>query len=268
VRALFLFVFPVTVVLVGSCGARTDLLVPYCHEGDTRPCHGVCGDGTETCVRGAWTGCTAKGPLEPPQKVTVAGTIRDFHSSHPDFEKAIGDDRGLVQMALGADGTPVFAPSGPTTTVSGKTTFDQWFHDVPGTNMKGSVSLELDRKSMKPLQYGFDAAEYFPIDGMLFGNEGFAHDYHFTIAFRTNVHYGGGETLVFKGDDDLFVFVDQKLALDLGGVHQAETGSVTLDALSLEKGKDYGLDVFFCERHTVDSSLRIETTNASFVMCP
>jgi fibro-slime domain-containing protein len=263
VRAFFLLV-----VVVASCGARTDLLVPSCVEGETRPCHGVCRDGVETCTRGAFTGCTAKGPLEPPQTVTITGTIRDFHSSHPDFEKAIGDDRGLVQAMLGADGAPVFAPSGPTPTVSGKATFDQWFHDVAGTNMKGSVSLALDRKSTKPLQYGFDAAEYFPIDGKLFGNEGFPHDYHFTIAFHTNVHYSGGEALVFKGDDDLFVFVDRKLALDLGGVHPAETGTVALDALSLDKEKDYPLDVFFCERHTVDSSLRIETTNASFITCP
>lgn len=121
--------------------------------------------------------------------MSIAGVVRDFHSSHPDFEKAVGDDRSLVQSILGMDGTPIFAPIGATPTVSGPSSFAQWFHDVATVNMKGSVSLDLDRKSLSPLKYGFDAAEYFPIDDKLFGNEGFRHDYHFTIEFHTSLRY-------------------------------------------------------------------------------
>lgn len=205
--------------------------------------------------------------MEPPPTIMLSGAVRDFSASHPDFEHGIGDDRGFVGATLGKDNTPVFVASGATATVSGKASFDQWFHDVTGVNMRGPISLELKRKSLDPLLYTFDDSAYFPIDGMLLGNEGRVHDFHFTIEFHTEFVYGGGETLFFKGDDDLFVFVNKQLALDLGGVHMAENGTIALDSLGLERTKSYPLDVFFAERHTVQSSLRVET-NIRFVKCP
>src|SRR4029079_11455186 len=46
--------------------------------------------------------------------------LRDFRADQPDFEDALGDDRGLVQAQLGVDGKPVYAPGGPTPTGSGQ----------------------------------------------------------------------------------------------------------------------------------------------------
>ena len=41
---------------------------------------------------------------------------------------------------------------------------------------------------------------------------------------------GTSPTLDFTGDDDGWVFVNGKLAVDIGGVHPPKSGSVTLDA--------------------------------------
>jgi fibro-slime domain-containing protein len=74
---------------------------------------------------------------------------------------------------------------------------------------------------------------FFPLDGNTAGwgiTPGQAHDYGFTSVVRTWFEYNGTANLTFFGDDDVWVFVNKKLAVDLGGTHQQATGSVTLDA--------------------------------------
>lgn len=70
----------------------------------------------------------------------------------------------------------------------------------------------------------------------------------------------GLEVFTFTGDDDLWVFIDDTLAIDLGGVHGAMTQSVGLDTLGLTVGNTYDFDLFFAERHTVASNFRIDTS--------
>jgi len=58
-------------------------------------------------------------------------------------------------------------------------------------------------------------------------NEGRNHNFHFTFELHTEFIYKGGEVFTFVGDDDVFTFINKKLAIDLGGVHGAETMSAT-----------------------------------------
>jgi fibro-slime domain-containing protein len=60
------------------------------------------------------------------------------------------------------------------------------------------------------------------------------------------------------------VFINNKLAIDLGGIHAQESQTVKLDAqastLGITKGNVYPLAVFNAERHVVQSNFRIDTT--------
>lgn len=241
-----------------------------CDRGEVQPCESVCGAGVQLCEGGQWGRCSAS----PPEDVVpLQATIRDFRALHPDFEsETIGLDLGIVEEALGPDGKPVYAGDPTTETTTGEENFDQWFRDVPGVNESVPFTIDLVRSGDDPPTYRFDREGFFPIDGQLFGDEGNPHNYHFTLEMVVEFRYAGGEVFTFRGDDDLFAFVNGQLAIDLGGVHSTETGSVLLDAVAgpfgLVPGEVYPLALFFAERHTTGSNFFVETTIAELAICP
>ena len=194
----------------------------------------------------------------------LTGTLRDFKEDHPDFEYKLGNDKGIVKGQLGADKKPVYASTTDTPTTTGKAAFDEWFHEAAGVNQAFPLTIELVKGSGDV--YTYSNQEFFPLDGQGFGDEGHPHNFHFTFELHTQFKYAGGEIFRFTGDDDLWTFINGKLVIDLGGVHGAEDAQVDLDLeaakLGLVKGMTYPLDFFFAERHTSQSTFRIDTTLA------
>lgn len=154
-------------------------------------------------------------------------------------------------------------------------TFRQWWRDVPGVNVSKQLTLTLVRQPGTNIYTFNDRTDplyanrggFFPINGELFGNSGGGGlantNYHFTFELETTFVYqrGTGQVFSFTGDDDVFVFIDGKLVIDLGGVHGAVSQSIDLDRLTwLQDGQSYSLKFFFAERHRTQSNFRIDTT--------
>ena len=168
-----------------------------------------------------------------------------------------------------ANGTIASSGGGALTTAAN---FDQWFRDVPGVNLSRQQTLTLVRQPNSNVYSFNDRTDagfanrggFFPINGELFGNSaGNDRNFHFTFELETQFIYERekGQVFTFTGDDDVWVFIDGKLVVDIGGVHGAVSQSIELDRLGwLQDGREYQLKFFFAERHRTASNFRIDTT--------
>jgi len=150
--------------------------------------------------------------------------------------------------------------------------FGRWFTDTAGVNVSRNLAITLVRQPGTNMYTFNDRTDaffsnrggFFPINGELYGNySNTGKNFHFTYELATTFIYerGKGQVFTFTGDDDVWVFVDGKLVIDLGGIHSAVSQTVELDRLNwLVDGREYSLKFFFAERHTTQSNFRMDTT--------
>jgi fibro-slime domain-containing protein len=182
--------------------------------------------------------------------------IRDFQGSHDDFENASDWNPYQVASPIGASRKP------EKTSTTGPLHFEEWYQNLPEVNQPFAVDLWLEPVGET---FVFDSTAFLPL-----ADWGYKDTYGFTTELHTNFEYKGGEVFTFRGDDDVFVFVNGFLGVNLSGVHTAQEGSIDLDAkakdFGLEVGQSYTFDLFQAERQPTGSNFRLETT-LSFTGC-
>ena len=95
--------------------------------------------------------------------------------------------------------------------------------------------------------------------------QGQFHDFYYTTEARYLFRYTGPASLSFFGDDDVYVYVNGKLKLDLGAPHQRQMGTAAIgDATDgLVMGKIYEIAVFHADRHPRDANYQLTLSSFS-----
>ncbi len=243
---------------------------PQCGDGQVFPgeaCddgNGADGDGcSRTCALEPGFTCTVV-TMTPPDFVDLPIVYRDFRASHPDMQRSIcGLRPGLVEATWGPDRKPVPVTPPINNCFQDAASFSEWYNDGP-SSLTFAETLRVDRQADGT--YVFDSNSFFPLDGRgwttLGDPEPSGHNFYFTSGVRFWFQYDPEQELTFRGDDDVWVFINGRLAVDIGGVHPPRAGSVTLDAtneaaLGLTPGGLYEAAVFQAERHTSQSNYRL-----------
>jgi fibro-slime domain-containing protein len=119
--------------------------------------------------------------------------------------------------------------------------------------------------------YEINQPQFFPLDGKGFGNEwtfngaclgdpSATHNYAYTMEMHRTFVKVPGQTFKFRGDDDVWLFLNNQLVMDLGGTHYPAEGTLNVDDLDwLEYNHTYSFDFFYCERHSAMADIWIQT---------
>jgi len=235
--------------------------------------------------------------------ISLTGRIRDFppESEHPDFTEGVSPSqtgRSAKNIALDLDGDhkPIYAgagrrinqewrdaagnkiswcaPAAPgdnagsyhgndNGAITSSATYAQWFRDVPGINMSRLWTINLE-----PIGggvYSYNVNNFHPIDSQLLGNGPDEHNFYFSYEVICDFTYdsSANQFFYFRGDDDCWVFINNRLAIDHGGVVANREQRIDLNRMGLTHGQTYQLHLFLAERKQPQSLFEVKTNIGS-----
>ncbi|MBQ7114677.1 MAG: fibro-slime domain-containing protein [Clostridia bacterium] len=130
----------------------------------------------------------------------------------------------------------------------GMTTYDNHFNPIPndGYGITGSKALDISGYGTNAELYGRN-------------NYNLSLEGHAQFVYREDAN----QYFTFTGDDDVYLFINNELAVDLGGAHAISEVTIQLKDVAatcgLVDGGVYDFDFYYMERHGTAANFAIET---------
>lgn len=197
----------------------------YCCDDSLTKGKGVLGSALGVDRKPVWAGPT-QDPVPNPSQL--------FFTGKKEFDQWYRDVSG-VNMTYYENLTLLQSKTAKTTYAMNSDTDPPWY------DMCGFFPLDdlnkpmIDQNTGQPVTYHYDQGQ--PDDrichayqGLGFGNSWANHNYSFTTELRYWFQYEGNENLQFTGDDDVWVFINGTMAVEMPGTHNRAVANVVLDA--------------------------------------
>ncbi len=194
-------------------------------------------------------------------------------------------EQGIVEYELNSEHMPV-ASGGQLTSnrgvvgdSNGNTNFARWFHEINGESKNYVGVLRLDYNADNA-EFSFHKNEFYPLDDIEYNKNDLGnsdgHNHLFTMSFATpfTVLRSGREQFEVVADDDTFVFIGDKMVVDMGGIHGATAGRFTIhedgevysavdneelafSGIVLDEGEDAIVRIFHADRDSENSVFNV-----------
>ena len=193
-------------------------------------------------------------------------------------------EQGLVEFNLGEGYLPV-AKGGKLVPNRGLHDMSRWFSEVEGKSKSYIGTLKMDYDP-SDASFSFHRDEFYPLDEVEFSKDETVnrdgHNHLFTMNFAApfTVLLSGNESFAITADDDTFVYLGDKLAIDMGGIHDAVTGRLKIhengevyagvgemelaySGINVQNGDSSIVRVFHADRDERDSVYKVKFTEMS-----
>lgn len=187
-------------------------------------------------------------------------------------------EQGIVSYMLSEDYLPV-AEGGEMLSNRGLTDMSRWFDEVEGKSKSYNGVLKMNYRS-NGAEFVFYKEEFYPLDEAEFSRGDYVntdgHNHLFTMNFAVPFMalLSGEEGFEIVADDDTFVYVGDKLAIDMGGIHDAAMGRLLIHkdgevyagvgneelaftGITVEGKESSIVRIFHADRDASDSTLRM-----------
>ena len=169
--------------------------------------------------------------LGPDRKPVWAGPTQDpvpnptqlFFTGKKEFDQWYRDVSG-VNMTYYESLTLLQSATNKTTYAMNSDTDSPWYDLCGFFPLDDLTKPHVDQNTGQPVTYHYDQGQ--PDDrtchayqGLGFGNSWANHNYSFTTELRYWFQYEGNENLKFTGDDDVWVFINGTMAVEMPGTH-------------------------------------------------